>query len=368
MMGAFSALVAAMSAIVQDDDAALSESLELTEVQLLVDQAVRHKCEALLLDGVVRSAVRTPAARKIANLLKPQAQAAVLQTPAILAQIDELTDALSRARIPHALLKTGARIRKHDRLASMTSIADLDVLVRPCDARAATAALANVGYRPESHANAGYYGALHHHLEPLTSPTQPKPVELHVALAKRWHFSVGTTWTSLERHLQADPEHPYTYELDRVGMALHLIVHGSGLYRLYDTVLLARELHARPAMAQYLQRLFEAERVQPVETQATLVQAARIAGVKLRESREAGRLLQWVARREALPLALRRRARFVDAWYGNGGRLRGVSAARLSADLAAYARMIGPLPATTCALGWAFGAVGVASYPASRLR
>lgn len=368
MIAAFSALVAAMSAIVQHDDAALAESLELTGVQLLVDQAIRHKCGSVLLDGVSRSSVRTPAARRIAQLLKPQAQAAVLQTPAVCAQIDELTETLRRARVPHALLKTGARLRKGDRLASMTCIADLDVLIRESDAAAASAALASVGYRPESHANAGYYGALHHHLEPLVSASRPKPVELHVALAKRWHFSVGTTWKSLERHLQADAEHPYTYELDRVGMALHLVVHGSGLYRLYDTVLLALELQARPAMAQFLARLFEAERVQPVETQATLALAARIAGVKLRESREAGRLLQWVAKREALPLALRRRARFVDAWYGNGGRMRGVSAARLSADLAAYARMIGPLPATTCALGWAVGAVGVASYPASRLR
>lgn len=368
MTGAFSALVASMTAIVQADDAALAEAIELCEPRRLVDQAVRHKCGSLLLDGIARSRVRSAAARAIVQPLKAQAQGAVVQNAPVRSQIEEIVGALASARIPHAFLKSGARLRNGDRLATMTCIADLDVLIRSCDAEAAVEALRGVGYVPESHANDGYYGSLHHHLEPLKSPAHPKPVELHVALAKRWHFSVGTTWEALQTYLQTDPKNPYTYELDRIGTTLHLIVHGSGLYRLYDAVLLAAELRVRPAMLHYLARMFEKERVQPIETQATLALAARIAGIAHAESRNVQRLLQWVARREALPLELRRRARFVDAWYGNGSRLRGVSGARLTADLAAVARMIGPLPATTCALGWAVGAVGVASYPARLLR
>jgi hypothetical protein len=361
----FSALVSAMGAAVQHDEPALGDTIEQVPAEQLLRQAIRHKCTGFLFDALTTSTIRTPRARELLRAAKPHAQTALLQAPAIRAQLTQLSNALSESGVPHAVLKTGARLQEGERIAELTPMCDLDVLVPDDRCADAVASLAQLGYAPERLADTARFIRLHHHFAPLVAPDRPKPVEVHVALAAPWRFTLPATWRALLPYLEVrDPSRPYELRLNAFAGALHLVLHGAGIYRLYDAVLLATEIRKEPDLAGRLQRALSGEHIQPLDTNAMLALAARIAGIPFRESGRTRALLDWVVRRETLPLALRGRARWVDAWYGNGGSFRGTCTVLTARNLAKDAKWHGVLPAVRSAVGFALGSLGVAGYSA----
>ncbi len=328
MKSAFETLVEAMTAIVQEQPNRLDAALRNVSHERLFSQAVRHKCAGMLSHGIVAAKLRDRSLAPLLTMLKPHAQSAIVQSFSIGAQLADVVREFNRAGIQHALLKTGARLYAGDPMAQWTTILDLDVLVPRERAMAAFEALTACGYRPERDTAFAFdsYARRHHHLVPLVAPGAGKSVELHVALTPPGWFSLQTDWPALCGHFeQVDGAAGPTLRLDAFARALHMVLHGAGLYRIYDAVLLAMDLRADPQLVGALQSQLANERIQPIGTQGVLALAARMAGVEITTDAAVERFVSWTMRREALPAYLRARAQFTDAWFGNGGRVLGPS-------------------------------------------
>jgi hypothetical protein len=111
--------------------------------------------------------------------------------------------------------------------------------------------------------------------------------------------------------------------LDTFGRGLHMIVHGAGLYRLADAALLALDARAQPGLLQRLTAVADGERIQRVALHAVIAMAARLARMPFESAPSVDRYLEWIMVREDLPRIFRNRMHFIDAWFANGGRLRG---------------------------------------------
>lgn len=370
----FSVLVAAMSAIVQHDEAALAASLERVPPEQLLGQSIRHKCTGLLYEGLAASTIRTEPARALLRGTRGFAQTALLEAPAVRAQLEELSNALGNAAIPHAPLKTGARLLDGERVAEVTPIFDLDILIPEGREKHALAALARIGYVVQpgpffaGPKHLAGYRRFHHHLEPLAAEGLPKIVELHWALAMPWCFSLPLTWRSLRPCLEnRTRERPYEFRLSPFAAALHLVIHGTGIYRLYDTVILALALRREPSLGERLQRALIEERVQPLGTAAVLLLAASMADIPLDENDATRAFLDWVYTREALPVSLHNRALYVDMWYGNGGSAHGTCTTMIARTLAKEAKWHGIYWGARYAASMAWGSVAAAFY-STRIR
>ena len=363
-----------MDAIVKTDEAALAVSLEMFPSQQLLSQAIRHKCTGLLFNALAASSIRSEAARELLRGSRLHAQGALRQAPAVRAQLDELSRALNERGVPHAALKTGARLQEGDNVAEVTPIFDLDVLIPEDRETDALAALAPIGYvaqpvasRRPSRFLAGY--RLHHHLSPLVAEGRPKTLELHRSFATPWRFSLPTNWIALRPHLKSrGSERPYEFRLNAFAAALHLIVHGTGMYRLYDTVILALDLRKAPELLTQLQSALIEERIQPLGTNAVLALAASMAGIPLEQSDRTRAFLDWVRRREGLPIPLYRRALYIDIWYGNGRSMRGSCTVMTATVFSKLAQWHGPTAAARYAASNAWGSIGAALYNAMMLR
>lgn len=314
----FAALFSAVTACAQSDRDMLLRALKSAPAQDLYKCAVRHKCAGLLLFGASRMRLHDPLLSELMQLLRRYASAATTDAQGVRAQAQGVVDALRERRISHALLKGSARLAAGDSVTEWTHAYDIDVFVPREQADDAASALLARGYRYKcDSATARGYRQHHHHLAPLLPPVGNKAVELHVALMPQTHFSVRTDWRTLQRHLQS-VSGSCEYAFDAFGRALHMALHGAGLYRLGDAAQIALELRERPELYAELNSFAAAEQIQPVPLRAVLLAGALLAGMKVDAGAAERRYLAWAIVREDLPGFCNGRMQLADAWFAGG--------------------------------------------------
>jgi hypothetical protein len=144
------------------------------------------------------------------------------------------------------------------------------------------------------------------------------PVEVHVQLAPLGSLSLATNWAACERYFeQVVMEHGEATCLNALGSAFHLAVHGLGMRRLYDVLLLANLLRSDKDALKDVDATISQERYQAVALQAVIALAARMAGLTHSEPAAVKRYLSWVIHRENLVPYVRDRSQFADAWFCN---------------------------------------------------
>jgi hypothetical protein len=323
--GGFKALVAVATAAHNAKPAELDAALASVPTAVLLRAAARHRCLGYLRRSVVDAGLRSPPARTIVAALREYAAKAAVQSYATRAQLASIIAGLDEADLPFVLLKGAARLFRGDREAEDTAMFDLDLLVRAQDGSHALAALQSRGYHAEStYRSADEYWARHHHLVPLAPEAPGLPVELHLQLSPIGMLSMPTDWSALERHFDSVTRDGVRATcLDPLGSALHLVIHGAGVKRLHDAIMLARIFSGEPGTLDALRSALAAERAQPVPLLATLAVAAQIAGLPCAKTPQVESYVRWVHHREDLSPYVRDRSQFADAWYGNGGKMWG---------------------------------------------
>ncbi|MDQ6768145.1 MAG: nucleotidyltransferase family protein, partial [Candidatus Eremiobacteraeota bacterium] len=321
----FSALLAASTAIEHGEPEALTVALQSVSQQAILGAAARHRCRGYLRHGILNLGLRDGRAAAITEALRAHAGRAAMQAYAVRHQLDRVVGKLNEAGVQFALLKGSARLFRGDRQADLDTMYDLDVLVPKTQLTTAIAALCEGGYRSLlSDRGSVQYWARHHHAAPLHPEQLGLPVELHFQLAPPGSLSIATDWSACQPffELVVNREHKAIC-FNPLGSAVHLTVHGAGLRRLHDVVMLARILRDNSEVCSRLCALIESEQLQPVALQAIMALASRIARVDVETSAATRRYLDWVRRREGLSPYVRDRTQFVDAWYTNGGSLWG---------------------------------------------
>ena len=316
MASGFEALYRAMTAIVRDDEAALGGATGAAHWQDLLYAAVTHKCTGYLLHGMLKAGLTQGSNTLLLRALKEHGSAALVQSYTITAQLEQIAGTLGDAGIDHAFLKTGALLFELRDDARWTPLFDIDILVREADADAAWSALRGSGYTCKYSAEeiAGYRRS-HHHRAPLDPVADGKTVEVHVAFSASNESSIATNWESLTPYLQLYPGKAHTYRLDEDGRALHLLLHGTGLHRLYDAVRVAQMLRSDRLLYRRLRAMVEREERERTMLQATLAVAAQMAGIRAEQSPDVRACVRWMYFREEMPRWLRARSQVLDHWF-----------------------------------------------------
>jgi len=316
MASGFEALYRAMTAIVREDKPALGGAISSAHWHDVLYAAVTHKCSGTLLHAMLDAGLTRGEHAPLLRALKEHGSAALLQSYTLLEQLDQIIGTLGSAGIDHALLKTAALLYESRDDARWTPVFDIDILVREADAEAAWTALRESGYRCKYSADAiENYRRGHHHRAPLEPAGTGKTVEVHTAFAPPDDTSLRTDWGSLAPHLHRYQGLSHTYGLDDVARALHLLLHGTGLHRLYDAVRVAQMLRTnRPLYAQ-LREIAAQEECDRTMLQATLAVAAQMAGIRVQEPRAVRQCVRWMYLREEMPHWLRARSQVLDKWF-----------------------------------------------------
>ena len=308
-------LFAAISCIVRADGR-LDDILADVNIARLARVAERHRCGALL-----HAATDGPDGVRIA-VLRSQLQtarwSANLRTAKLREQLRHIVRVLNERGIEPVLLKGAARLWCEHQSYDLHDSSDLDVLVQLDDLKAARDAFLGAGYRDDrsSESIRTYYADKHHHIAPLF-PDAGVCVELHRQLAPPGRLSTATDAQALAEYLvRVDKADGRAFVLDRVGTALHLVVHGYKRPMLRDIYLLA-ELLAQLSSDELarLRGIITSEKKERVRMEATLCAAARCAGIEMPVSPNVRRYLRWMIEREDLPRPLRARADCADAWF-----------------------------------------------------
>ncbi len=318
------ALVQAMSAAVRDDKGGFERALGLAEAGAIAGVARRHGCSATLVEAATRLRSTSAPAAYLQRALQGSGRNVVLRGIAIRAQVIAVAQCLTAAAIPFVLLKGAARLYRDEPGATLHASSDLDVLVRSDDLDAAAQALRDQGYYERAdERRQRNYREHHHHAAPLFPPASGCAIELHVALAPPGNLSIPLDWQALEAHVtHVDGPAGPVRVLDDVAQALHYAVHSIGLYRLRDTVLLARRLRTLgKADLDALRTLVKAERIDAIRLDAAIALAARLGGVAWPVSGPVEEYLRWAIRREDVPLCLGRRSQLAEGWYGGNRRV-----------------------------------------------
>jgi NAD(P)-dependent dehydrogenase (short-subunit alcohol dehydrogenase family) len=272
-------------------------------------------------------------------MLQGYAGNCALESGRIRAQVAGIIEAFSHDCVPHAMLKGAARLRMGDPYAQWSHMDDIDVLIPPERAEAATRSLLAHGYRFVYAADRqDEFKRLHHHLAPLVPERGGKSVELHLSLEYPPWFTSRSDWSTLAEHLAPEPGIPSAFVFDGFGRALHALIHGVALYRLGDVVILADELRRAPTLLHQLELWIAQEQRQTVALRAVLVLAARLAGLPAKSDAAVERHLEWIAWREDAPRVFRGRMQLLDAYFSNalslaipGAEVKGVLRARMIA-------------------------------------
>ncbi len=268
--------------------------------------------------------LRDTRAVAVLRALRDYAGKAAMQAYAVGKQLDELVASLDAAGIHFALLKGAARLFRGDREADSNTMFDLDVLVPKAEISAAIATLSRAGYQPIVEDRLAHFWKRHHHAPPLRPQGLGLPIELHSQLAPPASLSIATDWDACQRYFERVTARGLEATcFDPMGSALHMTVHGVGLRRLHDVVMLAQILRDTPGTREHLETVIATECRQGVALRAVLVLAARIAATDVEASEPVRRYLGWVRRREDLAPYVRERTQFVDAWYTNDRKIFG---------------------------------------------
>jgi len=313
----FEALYRAMTAIVRNDEGALAGALAAAHWHDLLYAAVTHKCTGTLLHAMLDARLTRGPNAPLLRALKEHGSAALVQSYTLGAQLEQIIRTLSSAGIDHALLKTGALMFEGRDDARWTPVFDIDILVPERQADAAWSVLCESGYRCEYSLQAieGYRRA-HHHRAPLEPVATGKTVEVHVAMTPHDDSSIDTRWEALAPHLQLYNGMSHTYRLDKVARALHLLLHGTGLHRLYDAVRVAQMIREDRTVYPQLRALVSQEDRERTMLQATLAVAAQMAGLRVEQSADVRQCVRWMYFREEMPRWLRARSQVLDKWFG----------------------------------------------------
>lgn len=314
-----------MSAVVMRDARRLEHAICAARAEDFFIEAVRHRCSGMLFGAINELKIPRTSGAPLRALLAKHAARSVLDSISIRQQIDGIVQTFTAAGIDHTLLKSAGRIAAGDDGPLWSQLFDVDVMVRQEEIQRAVDALHAAGYAAQYGENtvAGYR-TRHHHWTPLVLPAGGKPVEVHVALARPGALSLKTDWNALAPHFERiGPADSRTYRLNRFGRALHAAIHGVGLTRLSDACGIALEVRDHPALLERLCAYLAEERIQHVPLLAVALAATRLAGCTYAFSSTVRRYASWVMCREDLPPALRGRVQLVEAWYANGGTIRG---------------------------------------------
>jgi hypothetical protein len=316
------ALVAALSAIVRNDTAALAAAIASVDPVRFVQTATRHRCAGIVSDALL-ALDGDPAADRMRRMLVPATRLDAVTAIARRSQIGAIVRFLSEAHVPFALLKGAARVFRGEDGSAHHASCDIDILVPPGKADAAAVALQRHGYtfRASELAQARYRKS-HHHLAALHPPKRNGAfVELHVALAPPGLVGLPTDWAALEPHLVFIENNENRARcFDAFATALHGAIHAIGHERLRDTFLCARALGALgPHELERLRTLASAEPIDPVRLNASLALAAQMAGIEWNVDARTAEYLRWAGRRDDMPRLLGARTVGVEAWFAAEG-------------------------------------------------
>ncbi len=325
--GAFAALLAAATAIEQRSPIDLANALQATPRQALLRAASRHRCLGYLRRGILELGVRNAHAEALADATREYASKAAIQAYAVRSQLKQLIETLDTATVPFVLLKGAARLFRGDKEADYSTMYDLDILISKDDVRTGAASLERAGYRARiPMRSAARYGARHHHIAPLHPQGPGLPVELHVQLAPPRMLSMPTDWQACKPYFErVGAPGAQAFCLDAVGSAVHLAIHGAGVKRLHDAIILSRILRSESDMPERVSAAIFSERWQPIALQSVVALSSKMAGFEPQMTPQVERYLAWVMRREDLSPYIRDRSQFTDAWYRNGGKLWGAA-------------------------------------------
>jgi hypothetical protein len=311
------ALVAALSAILRNDNAALAAAIASADPFRFVQSATRHRCAGLLCDAL-RALDGDPVADRLRRMLAPTTRLDAMTALARRSQISAVVRYLNESNVPFALLKGAARVFRDDEGSAHHASCDIDILVPPQSADAAASALQRHGYTyRSSEAERARYRSEHHHLAALFPPNRKGAfIELHVALAPPGLVGLATDWAAVEQHL-VTVEHDGTHArcFDAFATALHNAIHSVGHERLRDTYLCARALlRLDPVELEELRSLVAGENVDAVRLSASFALAAQMAGLEWPVTPRATEYLRWTGRRDDMPRILGARTIAVEAW------------------------------------------------------
>jgi hypothetical protein len=312
----FEALVAVLAADFRGERDGVRAALRGLDVAAFAPVVLRHKCVGALWNSLTRFDLHAEVAPDLAAFMRDATRAARAQSLVMLRQLDTLVETLNAAQVEFVLLKGAARLYAAEPEAHLDLLDDIDVLIRERDVTPAKRALKAAGYqravfgawRDEHHR--------HHHLAPFVPPGDGVALELHLALSPPGRMSLQFDWERLAPYVRAlDGPAGRARALNLTGTALHRAIHGAGLARLHDIVLLARAFSADPCLPAALGGIFAAERNGAVGAGAAIALAARLANVAAPVERDAERYAAWALLREGLPARWRNRTQLVDAWY-----------------------------------------------------
>lgn len=317
----FLALLSAAQGIEQADPERLRLALDSVPAGSLRRVAARHRCLGYIYRGILENRLRTPPAQAFSETLREHRAKAAMQAFATRKQLDDVMVTLETANIPFVLLKGAARLFRNDIEADWNLMCDIDILVPEGAASTARAAMQAAGYRSRPTAP---HAPAHHHLPPLEPPHVGLSVEIHTGLAPPHTMSTNTGWRFCEPYMERAVvgERAATC-FNPTGTAIHLMIHGVGVKRLHDAIMLARLLRGQPELHARLESVADAEEKNGIPLRALLRLSSGIAGLEVPRSAHVDSYLGWVMRREHLGPYVRGRCQFVDAWYGNGQRVWG---------------------------------------------
>src|SRR5579864_836941 len=295
----YSALFRAVSAIIRDNREMLRAIIQSEEPWRVAIVAERHRCGPLLADALATLNDDDSASALRERLLRSY-RSATLRTAKLREQLWDVLRVLREQNIRPVLLKGAARIWSRQSGFTLHDSTDLDLLLSADDMGRARDALVAAKYTDHvTTAAKVYYETVHHHAAPLFPPRSGVTVELHRALAPQNDITIPTSLEALEPFVERfqTPDGEASV-LDKVGSALHLVVHGYQRPALRDIYLLAKLLQQMSeAERTALQDLLCQERKEPVRMRALIATAALCAGLHWPSDARTQRFLEWMLQR-----------------------------------------------------------------------
>jgi hypothetical protein len=353
----FATLRRALTGYVRGDPALVDAALGAASVEALVDYADRHACGALLQRAV---SLASPGAlrERFAERLQEFVRRSVVRAFLMPRQIASVIDILREREIPFALLKGTARAYAEVPDAVFFPSHDVDIFLPREHLDDAIAALRERGYFFAAGAREqARFRDSHHHAAPLYPPSmQGWYVELHTLLAPPGTLSTPTDWAALSPHFTTlDGPRGGVAAFDPFGTALHHAVHGFRFDRFRDAVVCAlalRELD--PAQIEALAEIAARENRERIRMNAFFHVAAEMAQVAWpAPSRDVKAYLDWLPRREDMPLTLGKRTQPIEAWFAAGRDVAGMDPRIVSADDGTPLRVAGRMALAPIALTYA---------------
>ena len=313
------ALFNAMAAILQRDPAALRAALAGMDLDAFLLFAKRHRCSALIIDGLETLSVTDVLPERALNLLREERWTVAARTRALKQQLDGLIATCNDLGFVPILLKGASRLYTGERDSDRHDSDDIDILLPREQIDRLTDVLVANGYF-QLPVDIRDYALLHH-----TAPLLLKggfAVELHHVLAPSGETQIATDYAAcLAWSRPGDSPSQRVLLLNGFAGALHSTIHARDQTTLRNIVILALQLRAlSPSDMAELYAVVDREGMWRHRMIATLYAAARLAGMPARSTPAARRLFGWRQRRFDLPRPLFIRSDAIDSILASSGR------------------------------------------------